>query len=525
MEKEELPFGNLFINDVNSPLIFKNNFIHKNQITFPDLFEKPGKVIEKILVKIYNHNIISDQNENDQLNIIDLKKTINSLCTKYEKYEIILLLLSKIKSLIRKYKEKIFELPDVIRLRDNLIKRLYLKKFTQKNLVSVHNNKFKLQYKRKRFKSMPKKIRIEKKPNYFITMEKILCELKNIKNCLKKSSVFIEAVFEIPLSEFESFSIYDCEKEIYLKLLIHDEFIWTEIINNRKTRLNYLVKDIIENGNSSKNTMTDKLNYFSSLDNCKKIYDNELRIAEIGSSKDERLPEIAIPFEEIKVDSEKKTDFNLIISNIEEKNKENRKTLIKEVKNIEKIEIIKNKEHTIIHNEKKKKEKNTLTKIYENKYNMPASFIEEKNEFEKTYLNFQKLRNKFKKESKKIKKQKEKFQKEFNKQENSNNDKINKNEKKDIPSDIDDLVKYIANDDKKENIQNTKKKKRKNKKSKKKKEENEEEEDDKLLNEDDEINKIKEDLIKNSINRYKIHKIKFKYREEWLEEISNIPFV
>ena len=149
--------------------------------------------------------------------------------------------------------------------------------------------------------------------------------------------------------------------------------------------------------------------------------------------------------------------------------------------------------------------------------------IDKKNEFEKKYLNFQALRNKFKKESKKLKKRNEKFQQEFNEQENNN--KININEKKDIPSDIDDLVKYIANDDKKENIQSTKKKRKKNKKSKKKKEEIEEGETDKLLNEDEEINRIKEDLIKNSINRYEIHKIKFKYRDEWLKEISNNSFV
>ena len=520
MESDEEQIVNVSINEVNSPLIINNNFIHKNLITFHDLFEKPEKVIEKILIKIYNHNINSDQTENEQLNIIDFKKRVKILCTKYENYEIILLLLSKIKSLIRRYKEKIFELPDVIRLRENLIKKLYFKKYTQNNLVSLHNNKYKFQYKIKRCKSMPKKQKTEKKINYFKTMEKVFTELINIKNCLEKSSIFIETIFEIPLSEFESFSIHDCEKEIYSKILIRDEFIWNEINNNRKTRLNYLIKEIIENEYYPNNTMTEKLNYFSSIDNCKKIYDNELKIAEIGSSKDEKFPEIAIPFEEINTHNEKKNDFNLIISNIEEKNKENEKTFIQEVKNIEKIEIIKSKEHTIVHNEKKKIEKNPLTKIYENKYNMP---IDKKNEFEKKYLNFQALRNKFKKESKKFKKRNEKFQQEFNEQENNN--KININEKKDIPSDIDDLVKYIANDDKKENIQSTKKKRKKNKKSKKKKEEIEEGETDKLLNEDEEINRIKEDLIKNSINRYEIHKIKFKYRDEWLKEISNNSFV
>ena len=36
----------------------------------------------------------------------------------------------------------------------------------------------------------------------------------------------------------------------------------------------------------------------------------------------------------------------------------------------------------------------------------------------------------------------------------------------------------------------------------------------------DEIDDIKDDLLKNSINRFKIHKIKFKYRPKWLKKIS-----
>jgi hypothetical protein len=123
-----------------------------------------------------------------------------------------------------------------------------------------------------------------------------------------------------------------------------------------------------------------------------------------------------------------------------------------------------------------------------------------------------------------------------NKKENNdiNKSKNNKNfkvEKKEIPSDIDDLVKYITNDDKKE-IQN--KKKKKNKKKAKKKNKNEIEankdkdkdeinidnEDKKETEENDEINEIKQNIINNSINRFKIHKIKFKYRPKWLDKIA-----
>ena len=44
---------------------------------------------------------------------------------------------------------------------------------------------------------------------------------------------------------------------------------------------------------------------------------------------------------------------------------------------------------------------------------------------------------------------------------------------------------------------------------------------DKIETEDNvEIKEIKQNIINNSINRFKIHKIKFKYKPKWLEEIS-----
>ena len=106
---------------------------------------------------------------------------------------------------------------------------------------------------------------------------------------------------------------------------------------------------------------------------------------------------------------------------------------------------------------------------------------------------------------------------------------IQKYDKKEIPSDIDDLVKYIVNDDKKE-TQNKKKKKNKKRNKKKNKNEielNEEKEDknnaikdDEEIEENKEINEIKQNFKDNSINRFKIHKIKFKYEPKWLDEIS-----
>ena len=41
--------------------------------------------------------------------------------------------------------------------------------------------------------------------------------------------------------------------------------------------------------------------------------------------------------------------------------------------------------------------------------------------------------------------------------------------------------------------------------------------------ENEEYNEFKNNLIQNSINRYKSYKPKFKYKPEWFENISNYP--
>ena len=70
--------------------------------------------------------------------------------------------------------------------------------------------------------------------------------------------------------------------------------------------------------------------------------------------------------------------------------------------------------------------------------------------------------------------------------------------------------------------------KKKNKKKKKKKsevkEDKKEEQDKGDIKKDDrdEVEETKKDLAKNSINRYKIHKIKFKYRPKWLNKITKL---
>ena len=75
--------------------------------------------------------------------------------------------------------------------------------------------------------------------------------------------------------------------------------------------------------------------------------------------------------------------------------------------------------------------------------------------------------------------------------------------------------------------QKIKKKNKKNKeiKNEKKEEEiiNQEDEKETEIEENIEIKEFKDNILKNSINRFKIHKIKFKYRPQWLTKISNYP--
>ena len=106
---------------------------------------------------------------------------------------------------------------------------------------------------------------------------------------------------------------------------------------------------------------------------------------------------------------------------------------------------------------------------------------------------------------------------------------VSNEEKKEIPNDLDDLVKYIKDDTTGEKQSKKKKKNRKKGKKKNKTNINNDENNNKdneikidndISNEDKEIEEIKDQLLKDSINRYKIHKIKFKYRPYFLKKLE-----
>ena len=273
-------------------------YINKFQKIMLDIDEKPDTIIEKILINIFNHYINPDINENETFDKVECQQKIKKLCGKYKKYKIVFYLLTKIRSLIKKYREKIFELPKMIELQEKIVQRYYSRSSSYNKKISNNYINFAIDRSLENQKcSVPKeKVVIF---DYYSTVKNLFCELKNIKNCLEKTAPIIEDIFELPLSEYEKFSIYECEKEDYLKILIHDNFIWNEIVKNKNTQFSDIIKEITEDDNKNLTEMTNKIEYFTKFQELKKVnFEEILKMAKIGSSKDHRFPEDARPVSE-----------------------------------------------------------------------------------------------------------------------------------------------------------------------------------------------------------------------------------
>ena len=501
-----------------------------------DIDERPDIIIEKMLIDIFN-STISNKSEED--NIILYQEKVKKLCLNFQSHKIILLLLTNIRSIIKKYKNKILEMPDIKKFRNIAIKPLFFRK--QNNSIfknySYRYNSFKIERgdepNSKSFSRGKKKFDF-----YFSVVKNLFNKLKHVKICLKKVAPIIEKVFELPLSEFEKFSIYECEKAGYLSIIIHEDFIWNEIIANKNKQFNKIIQEITEGNNNNIKTLTDKIEYFENL-----CQERKIKIAETSSSIDMRCPEDAKPLQEISLKEETRRKNNFMkneigISSIKISESDTSNLISNTLKNfkeynsqnLEDIKILGNINETI----------NFKKEILKKKF----PFAEKKNIYSSIKINNiteenincigndkSNIINLFNKEKwftskNKITNNKKESNNNVNKKITSKNNNY-KIDKKEIPSDIDDLVKFIENDDK--NGTKNKKKKKNKKKTKKKNKtediinkegENMNEEDMKKQKEDEEFNELKENILKNSINRFKIHKIKFKYRPEWLEQIS-----
>ena len=511
---------------------------------FLDIEEKPELIIEKILINIFNKYIAPVNVDMEYSEIEKHKKKIQLLCRQQEKSKIVYILLIKIRSLIKKYREKLFELPNIIELREKIFQKYYKRSHSFNKIISDNYINFALDR-----PSINHSFSKTKKMifNYYLTVKNLFCELKNIKNCLRRTAPIIEKIFELPLSKYEKFSIWECEKEDYLKILIHDNFIRNQISKSKNSYLNEIISEITEEDDMNLTEMTDRIDYFNLIEEYKKKnIDDMLKLSKVGSSMDTRFPEDAKPLNNYKEESYKEnkriiaedrdSKFSFEEADIDDfPNSED--PINDDINNFKHITLIKaiskNKTREMNQGILTGKTINKLNIREDNKYiDIPnllktdLSNLSNKEHIEKIIsLNknsdlkkiYEKNINNISKQRKKITK-KNRTKKESNESIKSNNKKIDI-----IPNDIDDLVKYIEKDDKNEN---TGKKKKKNKKKKKKnkneiKEEKKDElEDDENTEQKNEIDGIKEDLLKNSINRFKIHKIKFKYRPKWLNKIS-----
>ena len=482
--------------------------------------QHPDTIIQEILVEIFNYLI---KNKKGEINIKLIQNKIKKLCLSFRENEIILWLLKIIRDIILKLKDKILEVSNIKAFQENNIRPLFYRKtYRSQKKYSNKSTSFSIDKDGKfNNKSCPKQ-----KSNMNSNNAKLLFNnIKLIKNYLINAAPIIEEVFEFPLSEFEKFSIFECELEEFLKIIIHDEFIWREIIAFKNTKFDKIIQEITEGNNINIRTMTNKMEYFS----------QEIFKRDICSSLDERYPEDAKP---IIVETDIRLRKNNLFQNqiIESNNNEyehdeivnNTINDIKEInnKNVREIKVFKDI-HSINKNINKINfEKNFSKKSINNSIKISSINESNINSISSDKPNLMDLLNKEKSLKNKLNKNKKINNNNKASKKNTTQNKSYKIDKKEIPSDIDDLVKYIENDNKDE-AQNKKKKKNKKKAKKKnkaedmnKKEENMNEEELRQKKEEDEINEIKDNLVKNSINRFKIHKIKFKYKKEWLEQIS-----
>ena len=522
-----------------------------------DLEEDPNTIIEKILIKIFNE-IIMNKNEIEENFIFFHKKKVKELCIKHLKKNIILLLFVNIRNIIQKYRLKLFQIPSIVELRKNYYEKNDLNKSNSSN--NKYSNRY-LNFAIDRFQeNYPGSPGRVHRSNYYYVVKNLFNKLKGIKNCLKKASPIIEKIFEYPLSDFENFSIIECAKEEYLKILIHDNYIWSEIVKNKNTIFNDVIQEILEGleGDSFHvNVIENKIEYFS---NFKK---KSLKISKIQPSVDIRRPEEAQPMIDIKLkfrtdlknfydddkisdDEDSELDIENSKHNFANINmiKFNRKNLnLKNFRNNLDIKkaIITNETINEIKNFREKLNLGKNFSFNNNNNNTSMNAIKahshinilNKNQGEENNINININKKRINKNIENISlKNNKKIEKKNKNKKSENKNLINlvsNEEKKEIPNDLDDLVKYIKDDTTGEKQSKKKKKNRKKGKKKNKTNINNDENNNKdneikidndISNEDKEIEEIKDQLLKDSINRYKIHKIKFKYRPYFLKKLE-----
>ena len=512
-----------------------------------DIVEDPNLIIEKILISLFNEMIIN-KDEIEENFILFYQKKIKDLCQKHQKKNITLLLFLNISNIIQRYRRIILETPNITEYRQNFSTKNDLRSFSHEEKHSKKYLYFDISDRKNKLYSPPKKVR---NFDYISVMKNLFNKLLGIKNCLKRAVPIIEKIFEYPLTDFEDCSVQECTMENFLRIIIHDNFIWNEIIKNRRGELKILVQQLLEDFDKDCfyiNNNDNNIDYFN------KFTKKTLKVQNAQSSFDTRTPDDAFKISPIYYDDEheklfnKESDFNNeeTVDNIIQ-NKNNNLSNINMIKlnsrnfinnkfdinkaiftnetinEINKINTINNlaKENLNLNLQKNFSFPGNTIKVpnlpHINLSNIPPQKPDKPDSESNSNNKFNKKRFHKKVENNNIKNKK------------SEEIKNKKEEKSEIPNDLDDLVKYIKDD----NNQNKKKKKNRKKTKKRnknaggensnenKKEQNENKDDDNFIDDEKDIQIFKDDLIKDSINRFKIHKIKFKYRPKYLKKISN----
>ena len=266
-----------------------NNSIDNNNASE----ENYNNEIERILIEIYNKNIslISSGSyidiEKNKYEIEEIEKQIKKYLKK-KNFKTNLLVLkclsNKIKELVEKYKEKVFEIDEI-----KTIYELYKKPLIQINNQIVHNNNSVGSNVATNSNSScdsninDEEIFIKNNNSLFNIQEEIkgkgtinilLRELINIKKTLKISSKEIESIFRYPLSLLKNdgkkikFSVEFMQSEEFCKTLLHDEFIYKllfkmkEFTNQKNSDISKLVEEV-EKDCDHKNEMTRFVKYIN----------------------------------------------------------------------------------------------------------------------------------------------------------------------------------------------------------------------------------------------------------------------
>lgn len=225
--------------------------------------------IEQILVEIYNHYIKSNC---ENIHIGDLSRYKNEVRALAQTFDdqcnifIMKTLLLKIKELIQRYKDKIYETIELSNIKDIMYPRTKsLDHFTSKRLITrysmkAYNNKQCL-----RLHSFTKNTYKNESCDKS-AVQTVFTKLVNVKIVLIKASKDIEEIFKYAKSEFSNFSIEQCQREEYLNVIVKDDFIQFLIQHNRSNELMPLIEEIEEDKALNIQQMTI---FTETLNNCK----------------------------------------------------------------------------------------------------------------------------------------------------------------------------------------------------------------------------------------------------------------